>query len=126
MRQLLDWYLDYHWDNFHKKTKLSGSIQSTIAVIELFQVPLLQRFEKMIKLWKMPYNLKVFQIIKTLVCTFCFHLLKIVGCIEQTSILSLLIRNYDPNLYELRPKYLLLITPKTKIVQSQCLLSKRG
>ena len=33
----------------------------------------------------MPYKLKVFQLIKTLVCTFCFHLLKIAGCIEQTS-----------------------------------------
>ena len=66
-------------------TKLSGSIQSAIAVIKLFQVPLLQRFENIIKLWKMPYKLEVFQLIKTLVCTFCFHLLKIAGCIEQTS-----------------------------------------
>ena len=33
----------------------------------------------------MPYKLKVFQLIKTVVCTFCFHLLKIAGCIEQTS-----------------------------------------
>ena len=70
-------------DYIDKVIRLTGSIERVQPSVEFIYVSFVQRFETKIKLQKTPKKFKAFHLIKTFVCTMCFHLLNLAACINQ-------------------------------------------